>query len=186
MIETDLQKKSGSNHPMYSVINAKLAKNSMQVPKALVPSSANPITAQLSFGSLGIVNLVRDLNMSFENPANLKISIASLVSLAELLHSSRNVSQALKINAVESLSKYYTSDNIACRQKASDCIRLISSHAAGRELLLKTKIHFDNLVLLVKDKDDFVRSCVHETFVNLTMMPTGNIIILNFRCTACV
>ena len=146
------------NHPMYGNLDTDTAE---------LPEFANPFSPKcfLSYGTLAIVNLDRDLTSEF-----IEKRFRALSCLSRLFHSPQNVSQGLNIKIVDRLLTFFSSDNSSCRQRASDCVMLISRHSVGRACILQS---FEKLVFVAKDKDSYVRKNVHETLSNLTMMARG-------------
>jgi hypothetical protein len=74
----------------------------------------------------------------------------SLVNLCEALHSPANISQALSENAIPHLFKFLSSENITCRQKSSELLKIVSSHAMGRAAILKDQAAIPQLTKSVK------------------------------------
>jgi hypothetical protein len=63
----------------------------------------------------------------------------ALVSITDLFHSPQNVSQGINVSVVYELISFLTSENITCRQKASESLKILSNHAIGRNAILKEK-----------------------------------------------
>ena len=104
--------------------------------RSTVPSSANPILSQLSYGRRAIPNLVPRINKVKDlSDPKLPTQQRALVNLTELFHAPANIQQGISENIVRHLIEFLTSQNITCRQKASECLRILSGHAIGRNAI---------------------------------------------------
>ncbi len=68
--------------------------------------------------------------------------------MTELFHSPENVSQAISGNVIPLLLEFLTSENITCRQKSSEALKIITNHAIGRSAIVKDK---SNILTLSKN-----------------------------------
>lgn len=65
----------------------------------------------------------------------------SLVTMTELFHSPENVSQAIAGNVIPLLISFLASENITCRQKSSEALKILTNHAIGRSAVVKEKLN---------------------------------------------
>lgn len=70
------------------------------------------------------------------NEGKLSQQQRALVSLTELLHSPQNVSQGISANMLPHLIRYGQSENLTCRQKAAEALKIVSQHSIGRSAIL--------------------------------------------------
>jgi hypothetical protein len=160
-----------AKHPMYESYGPILATNpsdAFATLRSTIPITANPFTSQLSYGRKAIPNLVRDLG-----DAKLPPQQRALVCLTELFHSPEHVSQGISEKIVPLLINYLTSQNITCRQKASESLMIISNHVIGRNSILERKKNILSIAVSFDDTDDLVRKHISETISNVTTSKKG-------------
>ncbi|KAJ2996015.1 Radial spoke head 14 [Globomyces sp. JEL0801] len=138
---------------------------------ATIPQLANPITSQLSYGRKAVPNLINDLKST-----KLLQQQRALVCLTELFHSTQNISQAISENIIEYLIGFLPSDNITCRQKATEALMILSTHSIGRNAILSERSNIIKMAKIFNDHDDLVRKHIHETFSMITTEPQGTLI----------
>ncbi|KAJ3368839.1 tetrahydrofolate synthase [Kappamyces sp. JEL0680] len=174
-----LQPQEIPKHPMYSPQTSNLPRNPADASALLrsyIPEIANPITAQLSYGRKAIPNLIRDLR---DGPLGKQQK--ALVSLTELFHSPENVSQGIGAQVVYELIGFLKSQNITCRQKSTESLRIISNHAIGRNAILRDRINMLKMSANFDDEDDLVRKNIHETFSSITALAPGVQMLFDFK-----
>ncbi|KAJ3309701.1 Radial spoke head 14 [Boothiomyces sp. JEL0838] len=161
-----------TKHPMYTLGSTpSLPRNPVQATALLlstIPSNAVPINNQLSYGRKAIPNLVADLSTT-----QLVRQQKALISLNELFHSPENISQGISENIIHHLVGFLPSENITCRQKASEALSTISNHAIGRNAILASPMNMEKLARNLNDSSDIVRKNIHETLANITTQHEG-------------
>jgi hypothetical protein len=99
-----------------------------------------------------------------------------LISLAELFHNPEFIAQGLKENIIVKLTDMlqdaeYMPADLTIRQKASECIAIISGYAVGRNALIRDACLFP-ISKLFNDEDAMVRRNAHTTFARCSVQKT--------------
>ncbi|KAI9336964.1 armadillo-type protein [Obelidium mucronatum] len=139
-----------------------------------LPANVDPTKMQLAYGRRAIPKLVTEIP-----EGDLIKQQKSLVFLAELLHNPLNITQALKKDIVKLCLDLIKSNDLTIKQKATECLAVISCHAVGRTVL----VHHDALFFLsplFQDSCDLVRSNVHKVFEKVTCQEAGVLNLLQF------
>eukprot|EP00842_Homolaphlyctis_polyrhiza_P002287 jgi/Hompol1/3059/HPOL_000026-RA len=96
----------------------------------------------------------------------------AIVFLADLAHSPANVVQAIDEDLIGTIKKYLSSDDITCRQKAAEVLKIMANHAVGRKDIITNTIHVP-LSNLFDDSNDLIRKHVYDTFAKVSTQPEG-------------
>jgi hypothetical protein len=103
----------------------------------------------------------------------LPVQQRALVCLTELFHSPANVSQGISERIVKHLLIFLSSQNLTCRQKSSECLKILTSHAIGRNALYLDSTALQKISKSVHDSDEIVRKNIHEIFENASSQQKG-------------
>ncbi|KAJ3077020.1 Radial spoke head 14 [Podochytrium sp. JEL0797] len=133
---------------------------------------------QLAYGRRAIPKLVTELPIS-----DMFKQQKSLVFLAELVHNPLNVSQALKKDIVKLCLEFVKSPDLTIRQKSTECLAIISSHAIGRSSLIQHSA-LTTLSALFQDPCDIARTNIHRVFEHVTAQESGALHLLSSHLLA--
>jgi hypothetical protein len=75
----------------------------------------------------------------------------AVVLLSQLFHDPKYLAQAIRENVVAILVSFLKFEDLTCRQKASECLEIISRHGIGRSVILESGVleHLSHLVFLI-------------------------------------
>jgi hypothetical protein len=133
------------------------------------PPDTDPTRLQLAYGRRTIPKLV-DEAMSDQ----LETRQRALISLAELFHNPEFIAQGLCENIVSKLTGMFRdaedipTKDLTVRQKASECLAIISGYAVGRNALIKAASLFP-ISKLFDDEDAMVRRNAHTIFARCSV-----------------
>ena len=96
----------------------------------------------------------------------------AIVLLSKLFHDPTNLSQAIHENIIRILTSFLRLDDLTCRQKATECIEIISRHELGRSAILEGAV-LDHLANLINDPNDLIRVHINTTFARMTANKAG-------------
>ncbi|KAI8816087.1 armadillo-type protein [Fimicolochytrium jonesii] len=149
-----------------------------------VPAGVDSTTFHLAYGARGIPKLIEGLSSS--TPLFRKQQ--SLCFLSDLFHRPENVSQGLEEGIVGILARLLRVD-VTVRQKASECLKIISGHAVGRAGIVQANVleilsrrvsyFFSKQTERFTDSDDLVRRNIHQTLSQLTLDQPGAAAVLS-------
>ncbi|KAJ3066367.1 Radial spoke head 14, partial [Rhizoclosmatium hyalinum] len=139
-----------------------------------LPPDVDPTKMQLAYGRRAIPKLVTEIPA-----ADLLKQQRSLVFLAELLHDPLNIAQALKQDIVKLCLELIKSPDLTIRQKSTECLAILSTHAIGRSVLVSHDALM-HLSILFHDPCDLTRSNMHRVFEMVTSQEAGVLNLLHF------
>lgn len=64
----------------------------------------------------------------------------AIVHLSNMFHNPATLSQAINENAIPILTSFLRNPDLTCRQKATECLEIISRHAIGRTAILQGSV----------------------------------------------
>ncbi|KAH3884813.1 radial spoke head 14 homolog [Dreissena polymorpha] len=139
----------------------------LTVISAKYPPHIDPSKTPLAYGDRALPRLNRELQ-----DANLLTRQRAVMSLCDHLHDPENIAEALKVGIAESLKKLLTDQDITVRQKSTECLFVIGTHAIGREAFLEHKI-IPPVAKLFDDKVDIARKNAHKAIEMIAETPQG-------------
>ncbi|KAI8908308.1 armadillo-type protein [Gorgonomyces haynaldii] len=122
-----------------------------QTLRSELPLNIDPTRQHLAYGLLQIPKLVSEMDS-----IQLVDKQRALVLMSQLLHDPQTIALAIKEKIIRILSNFLVSKDLVSRQKASECIALISRHHRGRLALLEANI-IGQLGPLFKDENTLVK-----------------------------
>jgi len=128
-----------------------------------IDSSKTPI----AYGDRALPRLNRELN-----DENLLTRQRAVMSLCDHLHDPEHIAEALKVGIAESLKKLLTDPDTTVRQKSTECLYVIGSHAIGRDAFLEHNI-IPPVSKLFDDKVDIARKNAHKAMEMISETPLG-------------
>nr|KAJ3420009.1 Presenilin-2 [Polyrhizophydium stewartii] len=160
------------SHPSLAVLTTKEPRTSVGMPadsreaaallSSVLPRDVDPTKSHLAYGRQAIPKLIDQLDENKLFPRQ-----RAIVFLADLFHSPENVSQGISEGIVPQLVSYLGSEDLTCRQKATEALDTIASHAIGRNDIIQRRV-LKPLSGLFGDPDHLVRKHVFDTFAKTT------------------
>lgn len=139
----------------------------LTVISATYPPHIDPSKTPLAYGGRALPRLNRELNDS-----NLLTRQRAVMALCEHLHDPENIAEALKVGIAASLKSLLTDSDITVRQKSTECLYVLGSHAIGRDAFLEHAI-ITPVAKLFDDKEDVARKNAHMAIEMVSETPSG-------------
>lgn len=102
---------------------------------ASIPIGMDPTKSHFAYGARMVPKLVQELD-------SLKLvdRQRALVNLVKLCHNPETIALAIEENVINIIVSFLKKDDLTCRQKATECLEIISRHAIGRSSILDSGI----------------------------------------------
>lgn len=152
-------------HSAISVILTE-AKMAGTVISAKYPPHIDITRTPLAYGNRALPRLNRELNDD-----TLLTRQRAVMSLCDYLHDPEHISSAVKEGIVESLKILLCDNDVTVRQKSTECLYVIASHAIGRQAIVTYDV-IKPLAKLFNDPEDIVRLNAHRA---IEMVSESNI-----------
>lgn len=139
----------------------------LTVISAKYPPHIDPSKTPLAYGDRALPRLNRELK-----DTNLLVRQRALMALCEHLHDPEHIAEALRVGIATSLKNLLTDSDLTVRQKSTECLYVLGTHAIGRDAFLEQCI-IPPVAKLFDDKEDIARKNAHMAIEMVSETPPG-------------